>query len=162
MKILVALIIVFLILSPPLQILQAQTINTVQRHGIMETTSQVAQKVVAREMTLTLPTTRIGFAHPSTLFVETGGRDHDFCYPAPFRNQVLREKPVDIEWRIVVLENENLRVEFVPDIGGMIWRLYDKVHEQDVLHAPGIARPTADGSPGRTCRYVIGSLINLI
>ena len=155
MKTFAALITLMLILSPPLQISQAQTISSSEQDVNMETTSQVSQKVVAREMTLTLPTTRIGFAHPSTLFMETGGRDHDFCYPAPFRNQVLREKPVDIDWRIVVLENENLRVEFVPEFGGMIWRLYDKVHEQDVLHAPEIARPTADGFGGT---YMPGGL----
>jgi hypothetical protein len=155
MKTLAAMITLFMILPLSLQVTHAQTMNQIQQDRDMETAGQVLQKVIASEMTLTLPTTRIGFAHPSTLFLETGGRDHDFCYPAPFRNQVLREKPVNIDWRIVVLENENLRVEFVPDFGGMIWRLYDKVHEQDVLHAPGIARPTADGFGGT---YMPGGL----
>ncbi len=79
----------------------------------------------ASEKTVSLATSLEGFASPNTLFLETGdqltgGRSQDVCYPQPFRNHSLREKPVQRDWRIIVLENEYLRVEFAPELGGMI------------------------------------------
>jgi Tfp pilus assembly protein PilF len=107
----------------------------------------------ASEKTVSLATSLEGFASPNTLFLETGdqltgGRSQDVCYPQPFRNHSLREEPVQRGWRIIVLENEYLRVEFAPELGGMIWRLFDKVHQRDVLYAPGSVKPTADGFGG--------------
>ena len=105
-------------------------------------------RTTAREILVTMETTLSGFPDPNTPFLESGGRDKDICYPQPFRNHIIREKPVDIKWRIVVLENDLIRVEFAPELGGMIWRLYDKVHNTDVLHAPQKVKPVADGFGG--------------
>ena len=110
--------------------------------------AQSPKKVTAKEIILNLPTSLSGFPNPNTPFLESGGRDEDICYPVQFKSHIIREKPVNVDWRIIVLENEFIRVEFAPELGGMIWRLYDKVHSQDVLHAPGKVSPTADGFGG--------------
>jgi tetratricopeptide (TPR) repeat protein len=112
------------------------------------TSGQVSNKSTAKEILLKMATSRSGFPNPNTPFLESGGRDEDLCYPVPFKSHIIREKPVDVNWRIVVLENEYIRVEFAPELGGMIWRLYDKIHSMDVLHAPGKVSPTADGFGG--------------
>lgn len=111
-------------------------------------TAQTAKKVTAKEVTVNMATSECGYANPSTPFFETGGRNADVCYPVEYKNNIIREQPVLKGWRIVVLENEYLRVEFAPELGGMIWRLFDKVHNADVLHAPNKVAPTADGFGG--------------
>jgi tetratricopeptide (TPR) repeat protein len=123
--------------------------------GVGQTT-----RTTASEKMVSLPTSLEGFASPNTLFLETGdpltgGRREDVCYPQQFRNHALREEPVQRDWRIIVLENDYLRVEFAPELGGMIWRLFDKVHQRDVLYAPGSVRPTTDGFGGG---YTAGGL----
>ena len=93
--------------------------------GVGQTT-----RTTASEKMVSLPTSLEGFASPNTLFLETGDpltgvRREDVCYPQQFRNHALREEPVQRDWRIIVLENDYLRVEFAPELGGMIWRLFD-------------------------------------
>lgn len=128
----------------------AQAQNDIPIKGLSKKTStgQLSNKVVAKEIMVSMPTSRSGFSNPNTPFLETGGRDEDFCYPVPFNNHILRERPSLVNWRIVVLENEYLHVEFAPELGGMIWRLFDKINNADVLHAPGKVTPVADGFGG--------------
>ncbi|HLA59413.1 MAG TPA: DUF5107 domain-containing protein, partial [Puia sp.] len=127
---------------------QAQSENPAKKDIKNPVVPQTSKKVAAKEITVTMPTSRCGFPDPSTPFLETGGRRFDVCYPVAHKTHVIREKPADIAWRIVVLENEYLRVEFAPELGGMIWRLFDKVHNVDVLHKPGKVSPTMDGFGG--------------
>lgn len=128
------------------------SVNEIQANVILP---QRKEKVVAREITVTMSTSGCGFRNPETPFLETGGRNSDVCYPVPYNGHILREKPRNVDWRIVVLENEFLRVEFAPELGGMIWRLFDKVHNEDVLHAPGKVFPSSDGFGGT---YTAGGL----
>ena len=117
--------------------------------------SQGTREVTAKETTVSLPTSLIGSPRPNTLFLDAGSSAEDVCYPQRFFGYILRERPVDRDWRMVVLENQYLRVEFAPELGGMIWRLFDKVHQRDVLHAPQRVKPTTDGFGGS---YTAGGL----
>ncbi len=51
------------------------------------------------------------------------------------REKLLR----DVE--IVVLENENLRAEFIPSLGARLWRLYDKVGKRELLYVNPVFQP---------------------
>jgi tetratricopeptide (TPR) repeat protein len=155
MKILSALFLLFLFTAVCMQGTKAQDTYPLKAETKSAMAPQSARKVVAREMVINMPTSLSGFANPNTPFLESGGRNEDVCFPNPFRHQIIREKPVDINWRIIVLENEYLHIEFAPELGGMIWRLYDKVHGKDVLHAPGKVKPTGDGFGGT---YTAGGL----
>lgn len=148
MKTLSALIALCLFLTFCMDEVQAQIVNPVKVKVKNVIAPQSSKKVVAKEITVTMPTSRCGFPNPSTPFLESGGRDEDFCYPVAFKSHIIREKPADVSWRIVVLENKYLHVEFAPELGGMIWRLFDKVHNADILNAPGKVSPTADGFGG--------------
>lgn len=107
-----------------------------------------SNKVTATEKIVVMPTSRVGFSNPTTPFKETGGRDQDVCYPSAYNGHSMREKQANVGWKIVTLENEYIRVEFAPELGGMIWSIYDKVHREDILHSPGKVTPVVAGFGG--------------
>lgn len=54
-------------------------------------------------------------------------------------------KKVMREYEIVVLENEYLRAEFMPQFGGRLWSLYDKEHKRDLVHHNPVFQPVNFG-----------------
>lgn len=104
--------------------------------------------VKVSEDLLTLPTAGIGFDNPNTLFFETGGYLQDCTYPCAFHNHFLREKLVDRQYRRITFENPYLIVEFLPELGGRIWRLYDKLHDEEVVHKNDCVKPYPGGFGG--------------
>jgi tetratricopeptide (TPR) repeat protein len=51
------------------------------------------------------------------------------------------EKPVPIEYDSLVLENEYLRLEFLPELGGRIWSAHDKVADRELFYHPTVIKP---------------------
>ena len=155
MKTLSGSIITLLFLVFCINAIQAHSSMTVKVEKTKVAAPQKFKKVIAKEITIMMPTSGCGYRNSGTPFLETGGRNSDLCYPVPYNGHILREKPRDVNWRIIVLENEFLHIEFAPELGGMIWRLFDKVHNEDVLHAPGKVFPSSDGFGGT---YTAGGL----
>jgi tetratricopeptide (TPR) repeat protein len=50
-------------------------------------------------------------------------------------------KPVPVEYESLVLENEYLRVEFLPELGGRIWSARDKVANREIFYHPTVIKP---------------------
>lgn len=107
-----------------------------------------AGKVSVRVEPMQLPTAGMGFDNPNTPFEEIGGYLLGSTYPHPFHNHFLREKLVTKEYQRIILENAYLRVEFAPDLGGRIWRLYDKVHGEEIVHHNDSIKPYPGGFGG--------------
>lgn len=51
------------------------------------------------------------------------------------------EKPVPVEYDSLVLENEYLRLEFLPELGGRIWSAHDKVADRELFYHPTVIKP---------------------
>jgi tetratricopeptide (TPR) repeat protein len=51
------------------------------------------------------------------------------------------EKPVPVEYDSLVLENEYLRIEFLPELGGRIWSAHDKVADRELFYHPTVIKP---------------------
>ncbi len=64
------------------------------------------------------------------LFIGYGKRDN--CYP--YREQNNYGSPVIKDLDVVVLENDYLYAEFLPTLGGRLWRLTNKITKQDLLY----------------------------
>ena len=47
----------------------------------------------------------------------------------------------DMEFDSAILENEYLKAEFIPDLGGRLWSLFDKKENQDIVTNNPIFRP---------------------
>ena len=108
----------------------------------------MTQPVTVRDDMIVLPTAGIGFDNPNTLFMQTGGFAQDCTYPCNFHNHFLREELVAKEYRRITFENEFLIIEFLPELGGRIWRLYDKLHGEEVVHKNDCVKPYPGGFGG--------------
>jgi Tfp pilus assembly protein PilF len=51
------------------------------------------------------------------------------------------EKPSPVTYDSLVLENEYLRLEFLPELGGRIWSAYDKVTKRELFYHPTVIKP---------------------
>lgn len=70
------------------------------------------------------------------LFIDYGFRETS--YPYTQQNNYTEEAERDVP--VAVLENEYLSAEFLPTLGGRLWRLYDKKRQRDVLYTNDVIR----------------------
>ncbi|MBE7560411.1 DUF5107 domain-containing protein [bacterium] len=95
-------------------------------------------EVLLREETLTLPTEPWDRVDPHPDVFAVGRRDwRAFPYPrklpsGPRRNQT---------YRAIVLENEYLRCTILPDLGGRLYRAYDKRAGKDFFYVNTVVKP---------------------
>jgi tetratricopeptide (TPR) repeat protein len=57
----------------------------------------------------------------------------DKIYPY-YRFETFAFKPVETTYKMVILENEWLRVKIFPEIGGKIWSVYDKKQRKEMFY----------------------------
>lgn len=70
------------------------------------------------------------------LFIDYGWRETS--YPYTLQNSYAEETEQEIT--VAVLENEYLYAEFLPTLGGRLWKLYDKKKQRDVLYTNDVIR----------------------
>ncbi|MCF3111929.1 DUF5107 domain-containing protein [Niabella sp. CC-SYL272] len=57
-----------------------------------------------------------------------------------FRFDGFAAAPIQKEWKVVQLENDFIRVEVFPEIGGKIWSAYDKIHQRYFLYNNNVVK----------------------
>lgn len=70
------------------------------------------------------------------LFIGYGARETSY----PYTQQDLYTPETETTLPAAVLENEYLYAEFLPSLGGRLWRLYDKKKQKDVLYTNDVIR----------------------
>lgn len=70
------------------------------------------------------------------LFIDYGWRETS--YPYTQQNAYAEEQTQEIT--VAVLENEYLYAEFLPTLGGRLWKLYDKKKQRDILYTNDVIR----------------------
>lgn len=68
-------------------------------------------------------------------------------YPLPFYDRISEER-VDHEWGAIHIENEYLRIMILPEIGGRIHVLRDKVSGEDLIYRQDVIKPALVGLAG--------------
>lgn len=96
------------------------------------------------EETVTLPTYPVGKANPHPPFQRQGYWE---VYPYALLDQ-LGEEAEPRPYRALFLENPYLRVMVLPELGGRVWSLYDKIAGRECLHQPPSIKPALIGLTG--------------
>jgi tetratricopeptide (TPR) repeat protein len=68
-------------------------------------------------------------------------------YPLPFHDRIAARKTPH-EWQAVHLENEWLRVVVLPELGGRVHIVYDKVAGYDIFYRNNVIKPALVGLAG--------------
>jgi tetratricopeptide (TPR) repeat protein len=96
------------------------------------------------EETVTIPTYPVGKANPHPPLQRRG---YWAVYPYPLLD-ALSDEAQPREYRALMLENPYLRVMVLPELGGRVWSLYDKIGERECLHQPPSIKPALVGLTG--------------
>jgi tetratricopeptide (TPR) repeat protein len=113
--------------------------------AVMLPASQAAPAAVqAHHGTLTLPTYPWWPVVPHPYFRETDDRN---IYPYPMMDNLSREK-TERSYQTVILENEYLRITFLPELGGKIYEVIDKTTGQPMFYVNHVVKPGLIGLCG--------------
>lgn len=70
------------------------------------------------------------------LFIDYGYRETSY----PYTQQNSYSEEITQEITVAVLENEYLCAEFLPTLGGRLWKLYDRKKQKDILYTNDVIR----------------------
>ena len=68
-------------------------------------------------------------------------------YPLPFSDSISDEKQ-DVEYDIITLENEYIKTQVAPELGGKLLRGYDKIGSYDFIYYNEVVKPALVGLAG--------------
>ena len=68
-------------------------------------------------------------------------------YPYPTQDNLSKTK-VDKSYKTIILENEYLKVEVIPDLGGHVHAVYDKLTGESIVYDNKVVKPTLIGLRG--------------
>jgi tetratricopeptide (TPR) repeat protein len=97
----------------------------------------LADRVTVCEATLTLPTYDIKGENRNPVFNSQYGVAH--IYPYTLLDDIDANSK-DKTYKTLVLENKYLRVTVIPDLGGRVYSVYDKVSQREVFYKNSIVR----------------------
>ncbi|RXZ82193.1 DUF5107 domain-containing protein [Paenibacillaceae bacterium] len=113
----------------------------------MSKANEVAVRIWEEEVSI--PTYGIGAPDRNPMFLEkrvyqgSSGR----VYPHPVIDKIEDEKH-DQNYRMVILENEYVRIELMPELGGRIYRAIDKTNQYDFVYYNRVIKPALVGLAG--------------
>ena len=108
------------------------------------------EKVKIFESEIIIPTYPEPAAEEMPMFAEN--RVHQRSSGRPYPNKVVmqvdRTKKQDKKYKLVTLENEYVKIEILPEIGGRIYSAYDKTTGYDYFYKQHVIKPALIGVLG--------------
>jgi tetratricopeptide (TPR) repeat protein len=97
--------------------------------------SAAAAKDAARvwEAPLVIPTYELNPPNPYPALLDSQRRKWRPVYPYPFLDSLGSEK-TNKSWKAVYLENEYLKVTVLPELGGHVYKIFDKTLNRDIIY----------------------------
>ncbi|MBQ7661029.1 MAG: DUF5107 domain-containing protein [Clostridia bacterium] len=109
----------------------------------------MADKTVAKFEDLVIPTYKPGASESLPMFFEKkpyqGASGH--LYPIPFTSNIS-DKKEDVTYHAAILENEYIKLEVLPEIGGKIQSALDKTNNYDFIYHNKVIKPAMVGLAG--------------
>lgn len=103
----------------------------------MTSTSEDADRVRTSIEEITLPTYALLGENPNPVFRSQYGVAH--IYPYTLQDEIA-PKATNKTYRALVLENRYLRVTVLPDLGGRVYSVVDKVSEREVFYRNSVIK----------------------
>lgn len=106
-------------------------------------------RVLAWEEVVEIPTYGVGKPDKNPMFLEkrvyqgSSGR----VYPHPVIDKIEDDKAPK-PYKLVILENEYIRIEIMPELGGRIYRALDKTNDYDFVYYNRVIKPALVGLAG--------------
>ncbi len=97
----------------------------------MVNTSDNVDKVLTSTGEITLPTYELLGENRNPVFHSQYGVAH--IYPYTLQDEIASE-PTDVTYRALILENQYLRVTVLPQLGGRVFSLFDKVSKREIFY----------------------------
>ncbi len=95
-----------------------------------------AQAVHAWEGTITIPTYKLGPADPNPPFPLVNRQP---VYPYTMLDNLTNDR-VPQTYRAIYLENQYLKITILPQLGGHIYSIYDKIDHREVLYRDNVIK----------------------
>ena len=101
------------------------------------------------EETITIPTYPVGKPDKNPMFLEKRvyQGSSGVVYPLPVIETIENEKK-DVEYDVVFIENEYLKIMVMPSLGGRVQMLYDKTNDFHVIYYNQVIKPALVGLTG--------------
>ena len=103
----------------------------------MANSHDAATKVQCRRGELTLPTYRLLGENRNPVFRSQYGVAH--IYPYTLQDEISSE-PAETTYQTLELENRYLRLTVLPELGGRVYSVYDKISARDVFYRNSVIR----------------------
>lgn len=104
--------------------------------------------VDVREEQITIATQVIKASpYPAFPVIATAHWKTNDIYPYSWLSSPTTEK-VDKEYKLLILENEFLKITVLPEVGGHIYSFYDKVNDRETIYTRPLIKPTSGGHRG--------------
>jgi tetratricopeptide (TPR) repeat protein len=97
---------------------------------LLVTRAAHAQSVRDWQGTLTIPTYELGAPDPNPPFALVNPHP---VYPYPMLDE-LSDRRVPKTYRAIYLENQYLKITILPELGGHIYSVYDKLNQREMLY----------------------------
>lgn len=97
-----------------------------------------------------IPTYRSPEAEEMPMFAETSNHQGTTGNPYPSRvvSQADGINKSDVEWTVIRMENDYIRLAIIPALGGRIFEAYDKITGYDFLYRQHVIKPALIGAYG--------------
>jgi tetratricopeptide (TPR) repeat protein len=97
----------------------------------MSSAGDAMDRVISREDSITLATYRLLGENPNPVFRSQYGVAH--IYPYTLLDDIA-SSPAAVRYRALILENRYLKVTVIPDLGGRVYSVYDKLTGREVFY----------------------------
>lgn len=96
----------------------------------------LGQEVKAWSGTISIPTYKLGPADPNPPFPLV---NRNPIYPYPMLDDLTDQKTPEV-YQAIYLENEYLKITILPQLGGHVYSVYDKVDHREVLYRNNVVK----------------------
>ena len=96
----------------------------------MNSNTRYSEEVQTSISEITLPTYQLKGENPNPVFHSQYGVAH--IYPYTLQDEIA-SSTTNVEYKTLIIENQYLRVTVLPELGGRVYSVFDKISDREVF-----------------------------